>query len=848
MVTSKVFKVFEKEVIPEGSTYEWTESRIREQKPSWKDLKNGHIAIPQHFLSEVLECLKREHFCITVGEKETGKTWLSYIVGHYVVETEKKKVRFVTIDENFSSADAWGEIKSQELKGNHKPDIYFIVEDCHVNCEESEEFLQKVLGEGEENLRFLFTMRKVGKTLLEDIEIEDTFFNEGIKRKCIVWLRSDEMYKEYVKNIVKKFIESKKIKYNISNQELEDLANKWGNNLYWIWLRLNSWKYQESQEITEISDDQIYESIWSPNGEIKLSNKKNKDILLPISIFCQFEPLKISLDFLQKLNIEDETLNVFRSEGILYFSEWKGYDLIGISESFADIIISTLLKKDPFFTQAEYAKYTLKSFKEYLKSKLPNSSIIFLALSIARRTEKSEFAKEMFYSLFQDKEVLNAVKEKASHDFLYRVISLVIILRKINKQVANDILIYHLQHNDDIDRIVQQLIKKSISGFNEFFRAMSRIDDKTDKKVAKGLNNFVADLKNKLLNTSATQEKSFFCFLNKLNPKLVKSLLLDEELRRDFQNKLKTTTIKNICSVLKPLSKSTYLEEFFEAFSISDWEHIINSSTLNSIRSLLYGLMSNQWNLPITARTLTKALINANLNHLISEKDSSLFRLNGLIGNVKQIDLKNATEIIRRLSLLDFSELFLRKDSPSKKRGHTKVECINWFLVSSNLLYPYFISNIANKVNDQKWSSLIFDASLEDGFWLFWNIYRGDPDKAVRLAQKGIGEFLIEKCIKNQNQQLYLALLGVLHLCGFAIPTNEGDITKIKRILTIYKKEKKITLLLLSLVGLKIQLSSKQFKIIRKILDKQLINHIRKTPDLQLKQIFNNLVKNIFDN
>jgi len=414
MTTSKVFQIFEKEVIPKDSEYKWTERKIRERRPSWKDFTDKRVAISQYHLDQVKDYLERKHFCILVGYKGIGKTWLSYALGYNLVE-QGKRVRFAIIDENFNEEDAWNEIESQELRGKNKTEVFFIIEDCHTNPDESEKFFQKILDDGEENLRFLFTMRKTGKVLLEDIEPEDTFYNEGIKRKCIVRLLPlrDEMIKKHVKNIIKKFIEVKGIKYEASEKELEDVVKGCGNDLYWLWLRLNSWRYDEGQKLSSITDDQVYNSIWSDRYEIKLSLMKRRNILLPIAAVRQFEPLKVAESFLRGQNIDEETLKELKEEGIILISG-KEYEFLSIPEGFADIILSCVLKKDPFFKEIYSTKesYTIQIIKDHLIQNPSNCGNIFSALYSARETEKASSAKQILSSLQDDAYTWEIVKKK----------------------------------------------------------------------------------------------------------------------------------------------------------------------------------------------------------------------------------------------------------------------------------------------------------------------------------------------------------------------------------------------------------------------------------------------------
>ena len=292
MLNDKLFKTFEEEVIPKDTVYNSTNVRLRNPKPSWRDLAEKRIAISFSHLNQLKNNLKEKHFCILVGDKDRGKTWLSYALGYDLIE-QKKRVKYVSVDENFKAEVAWMEIESQEFIGRDKPETYLIIDDCHLNHEECQELFQKILDEGEVNLRLLFTMRRTGKILLEDIESEDIFYNEGKKLNCIVCLASNDIMKTHVEKIIEKFIISNNISYDSPKEEIDDVAVKWGYDLYWVGLRLKSWNYLQGQRLSEVSDDQVYESIWSDRGEIKLSLPTLRKVLFPLAVFCQFEGLTV---------------------------------------------------------------------------------------------------------------------------------------------------------------------------------------------------------------------------------------------------------------------------------------------------------------------------------------------------------------------------------------------------------------------------------------------------------------------------------------------------------------------------------------------------------------------------
>jgi hypothetical protein len=756
MITSKFFKVFEKEIISKDSEYKWTERRIREQRPSWKDFADKRIAVPQHLLDEVfLKYLEQKKICIVVGGKDTGKTWLSYAVGYNLLK-QGKNVMYASVDGKFNGEAAWNEIVQSELRAKNQPPVYIILEDCQTNRAESEEFFQKVLDDGEENLRFLFTMRKTGKVLLEDVE-QDIFYDEGTKSEYIVRLLPDEMSRVHVQNIIKGFIEVKEIEYEVSEKELKDVTQKWGNNLYWVWLRLNSWNYSEGQKLSDITDDAVYEYIWSDRGEIKLSLPERRKILLPLSVLCQFKPLKV-YELVNFLEDNRNTLIELRKEGIVSLSTWRGknsegkdfeYAFISVSGSFAEVILATLSRKDHSF-RINGREREIQIFKDYLKSNPPNWYAVFYALNLARKGEKSDFVKKILISLLNDVDAWEIVRENAKDILLIQMASLLDIL----------------------------------SGIGEIGKVLE-IKREYKKLHCKGL-----------------------------------------------QDKIKSSSATTIRKYLPLLSHIVDLNKFFEACSISDYTHIIHSSTINAIRLLFIDFQERK--LYFATKGMIEALLDADLARLVQES-TSLYRLNGLIKEVKQAHVSAATKFVEKLSEIDLNELFSRNDPDAERKGLTKAQVVNYFLANRISFAPPHGGRIVNKIKEDVWNSLIYSASPKERFWLLWNVYRNSKDKAKYLVKNNIGQFLLKTC---DDEFFRMALMGLLHLCDFEI---KNEYLPIVTRGLLENELHKSTHIVLSLIALRVKLppSSFQFFDIIKY-TKERVNSIPDDP--QLKELLQKLI------
>jgi polynucleotide 5'-kinase involved in rRNA processing len=116
MPSDELFKEFE-EVILKNTYSNWVDANLRDPKPSWKDLAENRIAISSSHLKRLKDNLETEHFCILVGDKDRGKTWLSYALGYDLVK-QNKRVKYALVDENFDAEAAWTEkrVKDSEAK------------------------------------------------------------------------------------------------------------------------------------------------------------------------------------------------------------------------------------------------------------------------------------------------------------------------------------------------------------------------------------------------------------------------------------------------------------------------------------------------------------------------------------------------------------------------------------------------------------------------------------------------------------------------------------------------------------------------------------------------------------
>lgn len=822
-----IFKSFI-EIMPNSYCSSWT--RRMTQAPSLEDFNKKRVSIRQTILKQVLDYLTDKHFCIVVGSRGRGKTWLCYALGFELKKTlnmhSARDIWFTTVDTNFAGEKAWNEIKSKKYKHAER---YFIIEDCHENIEEVINLLNYIRRGGEQNLRFLFTLKKTGALLLKDTI--DDLYDLGEDKDCIVRLQPS---KEYVKGIIKKFMEAEKVQLSMSEDKLDSIAKRWHkDNLYRVRLRLKVWNFREGQSLDQIGDNEVFNFIYSDTEYIKLASKKRKDILLPLAAFCQFEPLFVWSPFIRD-RCDESTFQNLRNEGIIELLRWKGRDFLRIQGKDAGLFLGTVEYKEKFNIQ----DYTKDEFKEYLKLLPPNLCFIFYNLYLASKEDTPYLAKEVLAYIVQDDEAWQkaklALKEYKDEITLWEIYIVLYSLKKMDEtKKAKDIWLYYINLKGS-DHVIQKLLDWEASGISSFLRVMIKVDKNSAESLSSQLSSFSAILREKPIRSSITVQATFYHIFHRLNPKLACELLAEKNTRKDLQDKLKWSTAGSIRHIIRPLNKVINLEELFNGFSTSDLEHIIDRSKLNTIRLLFIDF--KHLGLLTASNNLAKALPNANLNRLITLEKAHLRQLNGLLDNVEEINTQEAQRLINILSTQDLNHLVSRADS----------KIINYFLSKSVRLSPSFASIMVDKMNDKILARIIRSASPHEDFWLVWNVYRTNPAKAKRLISNyTIGHVLLKGRAFSALSTSSLALLGLLYLCHFGI--ENILLTKTDNFLAIAQtlcSEKSPTLLVLSLIALKVKLTSGHFQSFIKTINLHTIkDKVDTQPDIQLRKLLQSMLR-----
>jgi len=298
------------------------------------------------------------------------------------------------------------------------------------------------------------------------------------------------------------------------------------------------------------------------------------------------------------------------------------------------------------------------------------------------------------------------------------------------------------------------------------------------------------------------------------------------------------------------------LPEFFNSFSIEDFQQIIKNSTLLSVRTVLYNLIKEPTKYQFEhlyliklelARKIAEALVAMPNDELYSwiMKTRSLYRLAGLIGNIQQIDKSLATKFIEKLSLLKLDELFEAKDPFAERKGYSKLQSINYFLSKYISFWPEKRERIVNNINDITLSRLLITSkSLDELLFFVWNIWRENPEKAKRIVKINFAH-ITNMLLQSKEESSFIPALGFLRICecnidSFFLP-NEN---KISQIIKYYKTERlSITALVLILVALKEKLPLNKYKEI----SGSIIDHVKRLLPTHSDSKNARILKDIFE-
>jgi len=333
----------------------------------------------------------------------------------------------------------------------------------------------------------------------------------------------------------------------------------------------------------------------------------------------------------------------------------------------------------------------------------------------------------------------------------------------------------------------------------------------------------------------------------------------------DLREKLKSSSVHRLLKSLPLLIKlRVNIKKFFDEFSNADFQQIIKNSTVLAVRTTLFNLIQPKSYLlqrepyPYRvclniAQKIVEALItlpNDELREWIVTT-KSLYRIGGLIGNIKQVDEALAVQFVKKLAQMDLDELFLSDDVFAAKRGFSKIQSLNYFLSKRLSFAPSARGRIISNIREETLSILIRQCqSLDELMWFIWNIRQENQEKAGLLVKENF-QYLVEKVKQNSRSNFYLPMLGLLIDCDFDTSLFKlPEITRINLILESFKRFGKRekpsqTALVLSLIVLKKRLPEDKYKevgeSILKIINEMLQSPLH--PDNKNKEVLGEIIK-----
>lgn len=350
--------------------------------------------------------------------------------------------------------------------------------------------------------------------------------------------------------------------------------------------------------------------------------------------------------------------------------------------------------------------------------------------------------------------------------------------------------------------------------------------------------------------------------------------LVHKDLPKRMEAELKLSYASDIAQALRPLSRIINLNSLLGDFSINDFQSIAKRSKLYEICSLFHAFSKLGIEQPIKVRFAEALLSLLDTEPKLVNENQSLAALALLIRDIGKVDKTIASRFIGKvIHSLNVEKLIIKTPARHRRGGRRspRSQSLSLYLSScarygSEGMRRGTIAGISNKL---LMDLVISSSSPQDDFWLFWNIYRCDPDRArLLVGRRNMGPFLVRKWsstpgtinkairkkkLPRRQSLYYLPTLGLLHECGIDIsqallPKKEIHIFEdsLKRANKWGSGEKPApTLLVLSLVALRVKTPIEyKEKHIESILKQESVRrYVYQNADPQVGKILNGLAK-----
>jgi len=426
-----------KDYLQQGGS--WVDS-IKIRFPSIEDYNQQKIAIPEYLIERIDEILKENPFCVLFGNRNSGKSWLIFL--YYFNKQPKEETpafsrimqqllspdsvltenifHYGEVSSSFNAITAWDEIYTGFKNGKHSANYYYVLDDCHFNPEETLKFFETAYHHIKEDknlqqhLKIIFSTRKIATKILKDDPIDNFLYSYADQTKCLIYTHLSDKSFLHFNNIIKSYIIYAKIPVDFQTRQPEiiQLYESIGYDLLHLKVILAAWQRSPTKKISEIGFNEIYESFWALDGEIRLNDNQRREPLLQLSLLCQFDSIYIFENHVMIQNYS-EIYRQLKREGLISYIQHENDHYYNIHSSFAWLIIRTIQTFDHSRRSDKHIieNETVSVFKEYITLQSPpNLPSILFALISEIKNDNDDFAKKVFAAYFFDDTIWSNIK------------------------------------------------------------------------------------------------------------------------------------------------------------------------------------------------------------------------------------------------------------------------------------------------------------------------------------------------------------------------------------------------------------------------------------------------------
>jgi hypothetical protein len=750
--------------------------------PCFSSLENNKFYFPgEDFIQSAINTLTNEHFLIISGPPRTGKTWLaSKIVFEYYKKTKSEDIWWFKVNQKFISEMA---DRAIDVLGTRKS--LFIFDDCQNAFDEFQEFYS--LYEDRKDIKFFFIIRSGDLGELNSISDCELKFNiSKIDRE------------KYARSIFDRFVGKNKVTdyVTLDENKVNHFIKKTCHNLSFFHYYLEQWDYKNKQELADVNILNVVTSMYTLD-EIKT--------LLPVAALCQFEPLMVQKKFLFYLAEKKVKLNglgnkeypLEKIEEILKKRslekiEFNNEIYLRMPEINADLIM-LYAQKNMFNVDT----FSSEHFQDYLRFDDKQSSWVSLFRSL-NISDINPIKKKLAEKILQDlvsrenwEFIVNSLRELKTQQ-LYMILN---IIKELDKEKA--LKLWSNLTKSDEEKNISYISTLVLPQLILYLNSIYKLDRKYAQEILRTLS--ASMLQQKILGNNGKIQSRFFTIVYRIGKtqckcgnefwttrkelvcreckekftasdaeikcrNLLQVLINDKKILEDYTKHIKENSASGVRQALSILTNHIDTNLFFNTFNEKDWTNIIDTSTLRSIRQLQNDLI--RYDCDLACQALNNALIKADFSSLFAKGTLTLYRLNGIIGNLMQTNFRLADEFLRKISVMPLDSVILSKDITQE---YNQVNILNNFLSHRLRNNDVVRKKIIQNISFETWFKLLDMASSEESFFLLWNLFIDTPNIAKALFSSRSIELVRKWEKENWSNDLlnFFSSQGLLILLGY---------------------------------------------------------------------------------